>query len=259
MNKKIVQKPWELGEIQESTGQKYFTLPDFCIGDHMLVKLGPPKLKGVRDGLVASFIMTAYYDSDNNKIELVEVDETASGYSVRFPLGKRGLFATKYRGANNKYVFYNKDGKYEIPPERFTLEGAIEWCEGTDKDGNPNVPGWPEMSDAEKELALDEYFADMYMFGMSQDLALPIEGESFTEPFVGLQTKLYRTYTSPAQGDRYGNTIISKWRKGFKNLDSEYNTHPVALAEAIYDEWQVREPKTDDFDPTALESDENII
>jgi hypothetical protein len=256
---KIVNKPWELGEMQASQSKTYFALPDFCIGEHCLVKLGPPKTKGVRDGLVASFIMTAYYDSDGNKIELVEVNETASGYSVKFPLGKRGLFATKYRGANNRYIFYNKDGKYEIPSERFTLEGAISYCESNDENGKPNVEGWAKMSELEQSLALDEYFADMYMFGMSQDLALPIEGESFTEPFVGLQTKLYRTYTPPLEGAKYGNTIISKWRKGYKNLEPSYKTHPAALAEAINEEYQVRDIKTEDFDPTALEDDDNVI
>lgn len=249
---KIVNKPWELGEHQAQSQASRFSLPDFCISEHMLVKLGPPKTKGVRDGLVTGYIMTSYYDSDNNKIELVEARETASGYDIKFPLGKKGLFATKYRGPNNRYVFYNKDGKYEISADRFTLEGAMSYCE-------ENVEGWAEMSEVEKSLTLDEYFADMYMFGMSQDLALPIEGDSFTEPFVGLQTKLYRTYTAPAEGERYGNIIISKWKKGYKALDTEYKTHPAALAEAIYEEYQAKDVKTEDFDPTTLDSDEDVI
>lgn len=248
----IVKKPWEFGENEEQSGVQRFLLPDFCVGNHILVKLGPPRGKEVRDGLVASFIITSFIDSDGNTIELVKSGETVSGYDIQFPLGKRGLFATKYRGPKSQYRFLDKESNrfYQIPADRFTLEGAISYCE-------ENVEGWAEMSDVEKDQHLDEYFEDMYMFGMSQDLNLPKQGESFVQPFVGLVTKLYRSYTPPAEGEKYGNIIVSKWRKGYKALDSDYTTQTAEMAEAIYEEYQKRETTTEDFDPTKFTEDDD--
>jgi hypothetical protein len=251
---KIVKEPWKFGEEQDSQGAQKFSLPDFCVGDHLLVKLGPPKGKEAKAGLVAGFVMTSFVDSDGNTIELVTAAETVSGFEIKFPLGKRGLFATKYRGPKSQCRFLDKETNkfYQIPADRFTLEGAMSYCE-------QNVEGWTGMSDIEKDQYLDEYFADMFMFGMSQDLALPIQGDNFIEPFVGLQTKLYRTYTPPLEGEKYGNIIISKWRKGYKALDSEYITKNASLAEAIYEEYQVREKSSDSFDPTKVEEDSDVI
>jgi len=250
----IVKKPWEFGEAQEGSANRIISIPDFCVGNHTLVRLAPPKGKGVREGLVTGFIMTSYIDVNGETIELVTVNESISGYQIEFPLGKRGLYATKYRGPNNQYRFLDKESNkfYQIPSEKFTLEGATKYCE-------ENVKGWSEMADAEKDLCIDEYFSDMFMFGMSQDLALPAEGDNFTEPFVGLQTKLYRTYTPPAQGEKWGNIIISKWRKGFQGLDPAFETRPEALAVAIYEEYQKRDNVTEIFDPTKLEETDDAI
>lgn len=247
----IVKKPWEFGKDEEQSGASRHLLPDFCVGDHILVKLGPPKGKSVRDGLVTGFIMLSYIDSDGNPIELVTAGETVSGYDIKFPLGKRGLFATKYRGPKSQYRFLDKESNkfYQIPADRFTIEGAISYCE-------ENIENWPELSDPEKDQYLDEYFEDMYMFGMSQDLNLPARGDGFVEPFVGLVTKLYRTYTPPLEGEKYGNIIISKWKKGYTGLDSEYRTQDGALAQAIYDEYQKRE-NSELFDPTTFKEDDD--
>lgn len=248
----IVKKPWEFGENEQGQNASKHLLPDFCVGDHICVKLGPPKGKGVREGLVAGFIMMSYIDSDGNPIELVNAGETVSGYDIKFPLGKRGLFATKYRGPKSQYRFLDKESNkfYQIPADKFTLEGAISYCE-------ENVEGWANLSDIEKDQYLDEYFEDMYMFGMSQDLNLPAKGDGFVEPFVGLVTKLYRTYTPPLEGERYGNIIVSKWRKGYTGLDSEYRTQNSAMAQAIYDEYLKRETTTEHFDPTTFTEDDD--
>lgn len=252
----IVKDPRQLGEEQESTINQLFTIPDFCLGEHLLVKLAPAKGKGVRDGLVSGYIMTSYRDVDGNNIELVTINETASGYEIKFPLGKKGLYATKFRGPKNIYRFLDKETNkfYQVPNEKFTLEAALKYCK-------ENVDGWADMDEDTKSMTIDEYFSDLYMFGLSQDLNLPTEGDNFTEPFVGLQTKLYRTYTPPKGEERWGNIIISKWKRGQQGLDSEFKTIDAALAEAIYEEYQMRETGIETFDPTKLDEadDEAII
>lgn len=246
----MIKKPWELGEVQSNKAPS-FQIPDLCKGKHLLVRLAPPKGKGVRDGLVATFLMTSFFDSNANEIKLVEVLEGIGGYKISFPLGKRGLVATKYRGPSSYYRYLDKESNqfYQIPAERFTLQGALSYCE-------ENVEGWAEKSEVEKDSLLDEYFHEMFMFGISQDLALPTEGDSFTQPFVGLQSELYRIYTPPKAGDKYGNIIITKWHKGQPSLNGDFSSQPVELAEAIHLEYQSKDT-VDAFDPTSFVEDED--
>jgi hypothetical protein len=247
----IVKKPWELGEPQNSNKFSPFQLPDVCKSKHLLVRLAPPKGKGVRSGLVTTFLATSYNDEQDNEIKLVDVMENASGYKITFPLGKRGLVATKYRGPTSYYRYLDKDTNsfYQIPNDRFTPESALSYCE-------ENVEGWTEKSDIDKELCLDEYFQEMFMFGISQDLGLPIEGDAFTQPFVGLQTELYRVYTPPKEGDKYGNIIITKWQRGKPSIDGDYTNVNSDLAEAIHAEYQARDNDENSFDPTSFVEDD---
>ncbi len=233
--------PWELGDDLQST-----VIPSFVLGDFTCVKLAHPKQKTVRDGLVGSFLMTSYTDENGNKVELVEASETPEGYEVKFPLGKRGLIGTKYRGPQNSYRFINPETKkwFQIPKERFTEEYALEYLP-------TKVDNWSELSDVEKDSAVDEYLQDMFLFGLSQDLALPAKSDgSFEKPIVGLTTQLYRVSTPPKEGEKYPNVKITKWEKGKPSLDGEHKLIPEGLALAIYDEYLRREE--DQFDPTTF-------
>lgn len=243
----IIKKPWELGEVQASNKFSPFQLPDVCKGKHLLVRIAPPKGKGVRSGLVTTFLMTSYFDESGTEIKLVEAMENTNGYKITFPLGKKGLVATKYRGPTSYYRYLDKESNqfYQIPNDRFTPESAIHYCE-------ENVEGWAKKSDIDKDLCLDEYFQEMFMFGISQDLSLPIEGDSFTQPFVGLQSELYRVYTPPKEGEKYGNIIITKWHRGKPNLDGTFVSQTPELAEAIHMEYQVRDTDEKSFDPTSF-------
>jgi len=243
---KLHLKPWEMGEERASTG-----IPALCTTEQMCVKLACPKNKTVRDGLVAYFLMTSYFNSDGKQIETVIVQEDPSGYKISFPLGKTGLISTKYRGPKSYYKFQdNKSGSfYEIPQSKFTVEAATTEC--ADK-----VGGWSDLSDEDKALHIDEYFASMFNFGMSQDLMLPIEGDDFTDPAVGITTKLYRVYTPPSEGEKYGNVIITKWKRGLPNLDGEFKVNPEPLAVAAYEEYQKRDNVETKFDPTTFVEDE---
>ncbi len=234
--------PWELGDDLQST-----TIPSFVKGNFMLMKLAHPKLKGVRDGLVMTLLMTSYIDEFGKKVELVEVTQDTEGnYTVNFPLGKKGLIGTKFRGPQNHYRFINPETKkwFQIPKERFTEEYAIEYL-------TERTEEWSDLSSVEKDALVDEYLIEMFLFGLSQDLALPANSDgSFTKPIVGLTTTLYRVSTPPAEGEKYPNTKITKWEKGKPSIDGEHHISSEGLAQAIYNKYLERE---EDFDPTKSE------
>lgn len=241
----ITLNPWELGKDLDST-----VIPSFVKAKYVLVKLGHPRMKTIRDGIVGTFLMTSYEDEYGKKIELVEASETPDGYEIKFPLGKRGLIGTKFRGPQNSYRFINpKTGKwFQIPKEKFTELYAKEYLMTT-------VPTWNTLSDIEQDAMIDDYLQEMFLFGLSQDLGLEAsEDGSFEKPFVGLTTELYRVSTPAAEGEKYPNIKITKWEKGKPSLDGEHTSIPESLASAMYAEYQRREE--DQFDPTTFNEKE---
>lgn len=242
--------PWEIGSDINAT-----VIPSFCKGTFIITKIVPPKDKTVRDGLVAHFIMTSYIDEYGKKVELVEARETTSGYQIDFPLGKRGLKGTKFRGPKNTYRFINPaTGKwFQISQDKLTPEYAMEYLPS-------KIANWSSLTKVEQDAHIDEYLEDMFMFGLSQDLALPMNADgTFTKPIVGLKTDLYRVYTAAAEGEKYPNIKITKWEKGKPSLDGEHSIIPEQLALAIEEKYAERENQ---FDPsTYVESndEEDII
>lgn len=224
--------PWDFG-LESNSGP---LLADLVTGRFIIVKIVPPKEKTIRDGLVLTAMMTSYWDSNENEVKVVEAGESPNGYEVTFPLGKRGLLATKYRGPKSFYKFKNPaTNKFvEIPKENFTIEFALDYLSKTIKE-------WKSLSDIDKDQCLDEYFEDMYMFGLSNDLALrPLSDGTMPTPRVGMVTDFYRQYTPPKPDEKYGNTIISKFavKEGKPNLPGDYKELPEELAIAIYNEYQ---------------------
>ena len=229
--------PWDIGdEVQGSS------FPDFVKAQYIAVTITPPKGKTPADGLVGKFLMSSYIDGEGNEIKTIEVTESPNGYTVEFPLGKKGLMATKYRGPKSFYKFKHPDtGKwFQISNDKFTKEYAIMHLGNT-------LDEFDTMSDIEKEELITDYLWNMYMFGLSMDLNLPSAGDTFKVPEAGLQTSLYRVYTAPKDGDKYPDIKITKWEKGHEPLDGEFKEFPSALAEAIYLAYQKRD---DSFDPT---------
>ncbi len=224
--------PWEMG-TETNSGP---LLPNFCEGRFIVVKIAPPKEKTIKDGLVLTALMTSFIDSSNKEVKTVEVEESPNGYSIRFPMGKRGLIATKYRGPRSLYKFKNPEtGKfYQIPAEKFTAEFAYDYLNGT-------LPNWDQLKSNEQDQLINEYLEDMFTFGLANDLALnPKENGEMPAPHVGLVTSLYRIYTPPTGGEKYGNTIISKFavKEGKPNLPGDYKEMPEELAVSIYEEYQ---------------------
>lgn len=235
--------PWELGDDVKGT-----SIPHLVIGTHILVKLAHPKNKTIRDGIVGYFIMTSFEDEYGKKVELVEVSTGPDGYLIKFPLGKRGLLATKFRGPQNNYKFVNPETKkwFQIPKERFSPEFASELL-------SSKVDDWAALSQPERDALIDEYLEDMFMFGLSQDLLLPSKSDgNFTRPVVGVKTKLYRVSTPPdeSKGEKYPNIKVTKWEKGKASLEGEFEMVDETLASAIYDEYSRREE--DVFDPSTF-------
>lgn len=221
-------------------------IPSFVKAKYTVVKLAHPKMKTPRDGVVGTFLMTSYTDEYGKKVDMVEASETPDGYEIKFPLGKRGLIGTKFRGPQNSYRFINpKTGKwFQIPKERFTEEYAIEYLSG-------KIADWTTLSDIEKDSMIDDYLQEMFLFGLGQDLLLEThEDGTFDKPIVGLTTELYRISTPPAEGEKYPNVKITKWEKGKPSLSGEHELIPEGLAVAMYENYLKREE--DQFDPTSF-------
>lgn len=244
----INMNPWDMGDNLSSTA-----IPSFVKAKYVCVKLIHPKLKTERDGLVGTFLMTSYEDEFGKKVELVEATEGPSGHEVKFPLGKKGLIATKYRGPQNQYRFINPEtGKwFSIPKEKMTPEYAAEYL-FVEKDANGDTRhDSAELSEDERETLITEYLQEMFLFGLSQDLVLPANSDgSFTKPFVGLTTTLYRVSTPPDEGSKYPNIKITKWERGKPSLTGEYDSISEEAALAIYAKQQERDD--DQFDPTTF-------
>lgn len=259
----VIKNPWEMGE-EVSNGA---TIPAFIEGKFMLIRLVPPKGKTIRDGLVTTLALISYRDDKDQEIKMVEVDQTTNGYTVTFPLGKRGIMATKFRGPKSFYKFKNNvtEKWYQIgknDPKTFvnsklTLEYAQEYLA-------QNIKDWETFSDIEKDQQIDEYYEDLYMFGLAKDFNLNIESKEDEVPSVGMVTSFYRRYTPPKEGERYGNVIVTKFapREGKETLSGENTTVDTEIAANIYESLTARDEQASTFDPTEFEEksvEEEII
>lgn len=242
--------PWEIGGSVDDSKSKTFSdnFPALLKGKFLLVKIAAPKEKTVRDGLVATFLMTSYFDETGKEIKTIEAQQAAEGYKITFPLGKRGLHSTKYRGPKsfNKWKINGED--YIITADQFTIESAIDYCQN----GKNKIPNWNELSEVEKEVYIDQYYYDMYLLALSQDLVLPLEDNGFTAPTVGMLTTLYRVSEPPIGDSKWPRVTITKWHKGMDSLDGTIDELPPTLATSIYEEWMRRDNPKSEFDPTSF-------
>lgn len=254
----MIVNPWEMGEEVSSN-----SIPSFTKGKFIVLRIVPPKGKTVRDGKVATLGMISYIADDGKEKVLIEVAQTSGGYSVEFPFGKRGIMATKYRGPKSWYSFVNNEtGKrYQIGKNdpvtkinsRCTLEAAEKYL-------SENISDWQNLDNTSKEDAIDEYFNDMFMYGLAKDFNLDVERDDSLIPQVGMITDFYRRYTPPKTGERFGNVIVTKYAtsEGKENISGDYKMVDAEIAATIYDGLTTRDDSASSFDPTTvIENSEN--
>jgi hypothetical protein len=244
---------WEMGtelDANKPAGSK-FTIPTFVKGKYMVLKVAPPKTKTIRDGLVMTAAMLSY-EYEGAEVKTIEVKEGVGGYDILFPHGKYDLLATKYRGPKSMYKFLNpKTGKFtQISNDKFTLTYAEQYLSSI-------LPNWYELDASEKDVHVDEYFENMYTFGMANDFNFNTGIDPYDIPAPGMVVNFYRRWTAPKEGEKYGNTIITKWpnkksevEKDYQNLDGSFAKFDEAIALAIYD--GIKEQATPKFDPSSF-------
>lgn len=215
-------------------------IPLLTEGKFMVLRMVPPKkTNSIRDGLVMTLALISYMDKDK-EVELVSISETPDGYKVDLPQGKRGIFATKYRGPKSYFRFKdektgadiylgNNDPKTKIN-SKCTIAAAEEYM-------SVKIDNFEALPQDEKDAYIDEYFQNFYTFAFAKDLALPEVDGVQVLPQPGMVTQLYRTYEPPQGDDKWGNTTVSKYPlKGqdVPNLSGDYKLMPAEIATAIY-------------------------
>lgn len=254
----MIVNPWEMGEEVTST-----SIPAFTKGKFIVLRLAQPRGKSIRDGKVATLGMISYLADDGTEKVLIEVSQNANGYSVEFPLGKRGIMATKYRGPKSWYNFVNNETgkKYRIgEKDPVTKINSMCTVEAAEEYLSKNLKDWDDLDVASKESAIDEYFDDFYTFALAKDFNLEVEKDNSLVPQVGMISDFYRRYTPPKEGERYGNVIVTKYApsEGKENLSGENKVVDANIAAAIYDGLTSRDDAASSFDPTTIvENSEN--
>jgi hypothetical protein len=226
-------------------------LPSFLKGKFILLRIAPPKGKTVREGLVHTLGLSSYTNENGKEFKMIEVTDGPSGYEVTFPFGKRGIMATKYRGPKSWYKFRKEDDTwFQIGSndpvtkvnEKFTA-GYAEKILSVSK-------GWAKLSEAERDEQIDQYLYDMFSFAFAIDYSLKVEQGVPELPFVGMVTELYRRYTEPKEGAKYGNTTVTKFAtaEGKERLSGKFTKVDEEIAVAIYDKLIERDEAR--FDPS---------
>lgn len=242
--------PWDMADTLNEA-----VIPPFVKGKYVLLRIAPPREKTIREGLVHMLGLMSYTDESDKTTTMIEVPDGPNGFEIEFPLGKRGIQATKYRGPKSWYRFRKADGSWfqigsNDPVTKVNKKFTPEYAE---KHLSVSEEGWEQLSQTEKDAGIDQYLYDMYMFAFALDFNLEVEGDTIETPFVGMVTDLYRRYTPPKEGERYGNTVVTKFApsEGRETLTGEYTKVDEEIAVAIYDKLQERTDESK-FDPTTF-------
>jgi len=251
--------PWEMvSDLNEAV------IPQFTQAKYMILRIAPPKGKDIHAGLLATCGLVSYIGENETEVKMIEASEGPSGYEITFPNGKRGLTATKYRGPKSWYRFRKADGSwFQIGSnnrdtginEKFTPAYA-------EKHLASSIKGWDQMSEADREGSVNDYLYDMFMFALALDFNLKVEGDNIEMPFVGMVSDLYRRYTPPKEGEKYGNTVITKFApsEGRTTLSGDYTKVDAEIAVAIHEKIQERsEARFNPADFTEKEAEEDVI
>jgi hypothetical protein len=224
-------------ELESFTTNEH-RIPNFVLGKFMVLDLVPPKGKTIHDGIVMTAAMLSYKPLEGDEVELVSVTQDGDKFNVEFPNGKRGIVASKYRGPKSIYKFVDTSSNKWMQigsnkPGEICNEATVPYA---DKHLAENVEGYDELSQGEKDILIEEYLHDFFMFGLSQDFAFNTDEESgLILPRPGMVVKFYRRYTPPVDGKKYGNVIITKWALKEKqpNLDGSFTEQDPEIAAAI--------------------------
>lgn len=251
--------PWDMAsDLNEAV------IPQFVQAKYMVLRIAPPKGKEVVAGLLATCGLMSYVGENGTEVKMIEVSEGPSGYSVEFPNGKRGITATKYRGPKSWYRFRKEDGSwFQIGSNdratginnKFTPEYAEKHLESS-------IKGWDQISEADRKEMIEEYLYDMFLFALALDFNLKVEGDDLEMPFVGMVSDLYRRYTPPKDGEKYGNTVITKFApsEGRETLSGDYTKVDAEIAAAVHAKIQERdEARFDPADFAKKDAKEDVI
>ena len=237
----MIVNPWELSKKVTN-----LSIPNLVKSKYVIVKLNPVKDKTIRDGLVLTALMLSYEDEAGNIVNTIEYDN--SGKEITFPLGKKSLVATKFRGPLSFYKWRKNNEPFAIDNAAFTEDAAVEYLSHKIKD-------WSTLDSNAKNSYIDDYFQDMYLFGLSKDLDLEDskENDDVIVPSIGMVTNFYRVYTPPAKGQKYGNIIITKWKQPLDNIDGSFTLMDADLALKLYEAYKTKEETS--FDPASFNDD----
>lgn len=242
-------------------------IPSFAKAKYMVVKMAPPKMGTIRDGLVLYAVLISFVNENGEEVEMVTVGEDAENnkHIIEFPFGKGGLLTTKFRGPKSYYRFKDDDtGKFYYlgKNDPVTKINSLLTNDAAIAQLKDKVDNWDTLAETDKDIMIDEYFESIYKFGLGKDLSLPSADGEQVVPELGMVTELYRMYYPPKDDEQYGNTIISKWPRRdsaqpqAENLGGDYKIVNADIAVAIYEELTKRD---DTFDPAKFSSDEDII
>lgn len=251
----MIINPWDLADNIQQT-----TIPHFALAKYITLRIAPPKGKVVRDGLVETLGLLSYTLENGKEISTIEVTQGPSGFEINFPFGKRGLSATKYRGAKSVYKFRRSDGSwFQIGSndpktwinEKFTVAYAEDYLSKT-------MSNWKTLSSVDQNQLVDEYLEGMFMFGLAMDHNLEVEGNDMKFPEVGMVTNFYRRYEAPVGDEKYGRVIVTKFApaEGKETLSGDFTMVDAEIAAAILNKLQERD---ESFDPKNFDKNSEDI
>jgi hypothetical protein len=246
-DEKVVSKRSSVDDMIEESSEEVLStnIPPFCKGKYLVVKKTHPKSgKDTRDGFVLSLILISHLDAKGIEEKLVVVEKEGEGkkatIEISFPKGTSGLMATIYSGPKSTIKFVKDKKWYQVDKKKFDYKYFLEWY-------SKKNPLAKKMDDDELDEAYVEYLEKFYDFGLSQQFGV----ESDVVPTPGMATYFYRKYAPAKEGEKYGQTNISKWAGGtlkdkFPTIDGKYSKVDEAVTEKILEAYMATKVKKDD-------------
>lgn len=235
--------------VSESSEEVLSTnIPPFCKAKYLVVKkTHPSKAKDTREGFVLSLILISYIiDNKGTEEKLVVVEKEGEGkkatIEVKFPKGTSGLKAIMYAGPKSTIKFQKDKKWFQVDKKKFDYKYFLEWF-------SKKNPAAKKMDDDELDEHYVEYLENFWNFALAQNFGNDASENNI--PTVGMATYFYRKYTPPKEGEKYGNTNISKWpgaalKDKFPSIDGKFTFVDEAIAQAILDAYEATKTKKSD-------------
>ena len=150
-------------------------------------------------------------------IKMIGVDRLEDNtLVVNYPFGKDGTYTTLMSFQSSfKFKDEEQNKWFQIAAEKFTKEYFLE-----------NFGGDYETPE-EFDAGYNTHLEDMLLFRAQKQFLIdaPIE--------LGMTTQFYRTYVPKKDGEKYGNTYISKFKTDREVLSGEFEVVGEDITEAI--------------------------